>query len=67
MNKDIKDVDEEWVNFSNEYHMGEDRFYKYFIKEDIENMIQQVGYKIYKFHYEGGNDNNKWLVYVLKK
>ena len=43
--------------------MGEDRFYKYF----IENMIQQVGYKIYKFHYEGGNDNNKWLVYVLKK
>lgn len=57
MNKDIKDVDEEWVDFSNEYHMGEDRFYKYFIKEEIENMIQQVGYNILKI---------KDIMYILQ-
>lgn len=33
MNKDIKDVDEEWVDFSNEYHMGEDRFLQDIIPE----------------------------------
>lgn len=57
MNKDIKDVDEEWVDFSNEYHMGEDRFYKYFITEEIENMIQQVGYNILKI---------KDIMYILQ-
>lgn len=67
MNKDIKDIDEEWVDFSNEYHMGEERFYKYFKKEELENIIEKVGFSIFKFHYEGGNDNNKWFVYVLKK
>lgn len=67
MNREIRNVDEEWVDFSNEYHMGAERYYKYFSKKELDEIITKVGYQIYDFHKEGGNNNNKWLVYVLKK
>lgn len=67
MNREVKDVDEEWVDFSNEYHMGAERYYKYFSEEDLNKIIDKTGYQIFKFHKEGGETNNKWLVYVLKK
>lgn len=67
MNREGKAVDEEWVDFSNEYHMGADRFYKYFKEEDMNEIIEQTKFKVYDFHKEGGSNNNKWLVYVLKK
>jgi len=67
MNREIRDVDEEWVDFSNEYHMGAERYYKYFSEKELNEIIAETGYKIYNFHKEGGESNNKWLVYVLKK
>lgn len=67
MNRQTRDVDDEWVDFSNEYHMGAERYYKYFSEEVLNNSISKVGYKIYNFHKEGGDQSNKWLVYVLKK
>lgn len=67
MNREIKDVDEEWIDFSNEYHMGAERYYKYFSEEELNEIITKTGYQIYDFHKEGGENNNKWLVYVLKK
>ena len=67
MNREGKAVDEEWVDFSNEYHMGADRFFKYFKEEDMNEIIEQTKFKVYDFHKEGGTNNNKWLVYVLKK
>ncbi len=67
MNREGKNVDEEWVDFSNEYHMGAERYYKYFSEEDMNEIITKTGFKVYDFHKEGGSNNNKWLVYVLKK
>lgn len=67
INRETRDVDEEWVDFPNEYHMGAKRYYKYFSEEELNEIIINVGYKINNFHKEGGENNNKWLVYVLKK
>ena len=67
MNREIRTVDEEWVDFSNEYHMGAERYYKYFTEKELNEIIVKVGYQIYNFHKEGGENNSKWLVYVLKK
>lgn len=67
INRETKDVDNEWVDFSNEYHMGVERYYNYFSKENLDNIILKTNFKIQDFHTEGSDNNNKWLVYVLKK
>lgn len=67
MNREIKDVDDEWIDFPNEYHMGVERYYKYFTEEELDDIINKTGYEISNFHKEGGQNNNKWIVYVLKK
>ncbi len=67
INRETREVDEEWVDFPNEYHMEAERYYKYFYEEELNEIITKLGYKIYNFHKEGGKNNNKWLVYVLKK
>lgn len=67
INSEIKNVNEEWVDFSNEYHMGVERYYKYFSEKELNKIITKTKFKIYDFHKEGGENNNKWLVYVLKK
>lgn len=59
--------DEEWVDFPNEYHMGAERYYNYFYEEELNKIITKIGYQILDFHKESGENNNKWLVYVLKK
>lgn len=67
INREVKDCDDEWIDFSNEYHMGAERYYNYFYEEELNSIITKIGYKISHFHKEGGEDNNEWLVYVLKK
>lgn len=67
INREIKDVDNEWVDFEGEYHMGVKRYYSYFSKNDLDNIIQKTNFKIIDFHKDGGTTNNKWLIYVLKK
>ena len=67
MNREIRTVEGEWVDFPGEYHMGIERYYNYYDKEDLDEMIAQTNYEIVDFHKEGGEANNKWLVYVLKK
>lgn len=47
--------------------MGAERYYNYFSKKDLEDIIQQTKFKIEEFQKEGGENNNKWLIYVLKK
>ena len=66
MNREIKKVEDEWIDFSNEYHMGAERYYRYFSKNEIDEVINKIGYQIYHFHTEGGDNNNKWLVYPTK-
>ena len=67
MNSENKVVNEEWVDFSNEYHMGAERYYRYFSEKELDEMITKIGYQVYFFYKEGGESNNKWLVYVLRK
>lgn len=67
INRETRDVDEEWVDFPNEYHMEAERYYKYFSEQELNEIIFSIGYKIHAFHKEGGENNNKWLVYVLQK
>lgn len=67
INRETRNVDNEWVDFPNEYHMGAERYYHYFNQKDLDNIISQTKFQIQDFHKEGGDNNNKWLVYVLKK
>lgn len=67
MNRETKACDEEWVDFPNEYHMDAERYYKYFLKGEVDSLISKTDFKIKSFHMEGGDNKNKWLVYVLEK
>ena len=67
INREIKSVNEEWVDFAGEYHMGVERYYHYYLQEELDKIIAQTKFKIQSFHKEGGDNGNKWLVYVLKK
>lgn len=66
-NRETSDVDEEMVDFNNEYKMGKERYYHYFRKEFVEEVIEKIGFEIQSFHMEGGDNSNKWFVYSLKK
>ena len=67
INRDVKDIDNEWVDFGGEYHLGVDRYYNYFRQKELDNIIKQTKFQIKEFYKDGGEDNNKWLIYVLKK
>ena len=67
MNRETKNIDSEWLDFDNEYHLGAERYYNYFTKTDLDDIIQQTKFQIANFEKEGGENNNKRLIYVLKK
>lgn len=67
INAETKPIEEEWLDFDGEYHMGMERYYHYFKKEEIDSMVEKFPFTIKDFHLEGGKNKNKWLVYVLKK
>ena len=67
MNKDIKNISNEWIDFPGEYNIGMERYYNYFSQFEIDQLIDETNFKMISFHKEGGQSNNKWLVYVLKK
>jgi SAM-dependent methyltransferase len=60
------DVPEQWVDFSDEYKMGAERFYAYYTEEEILDIVAQTKFKIAEsWHEEGGHNN--WFVFVLEK
>ena len=67
INRETKEIDNEWVDFEGEYHMGVERYYNYFLQEELDDIINQTEFKIETFYKNGGDNNNKWLIYVLKK
>ena len=67
MNREVREVDNEWVDFPGEYYMGEDRFYCYYREEDVRAIIAKTKFRIIDFHKEGGKHFDKWLVFVLEK
>lgn len=67
INRETKEVDNEWVDFEGEYHMGVERYYNYFRQDELDDIISQTDFHVQDFHTEGGKNKNKWLIYVLKK
>lgn len=67
INRETKKVDNEWVDFEGEYHMGVERYYNYFLQEELDSIISKTEFKIENFYTDGGENANKWLIYVLKK
>lgn len=67
INRETKEIDDEWVDFEGEYHMGVERYYSYFRQEELDDIIQKTKFRIENFQKNGGENNNKWLIYVLKK
>lgn len=67
MNRETRMVDEEMVDFPGEYFIGAERYYHYFRKEFVDSVAEELGFKIVAFHKEGGDEENKWLVYTLQK
>ena len=55
------------VDFDGPYHMGIERPYFYHTEQEINAIVKEAGFKIKSFHMEGGDDDKKWLVYVLEK
>lgn len=67
INRETKSIDNEWLDFEGEYHMGVERYYSYFRKEELDDIISKTNFKVETFKKEGGENSNKWLIYVLKK
>ena len=65
INKEAHEVDSEWRDFDNEYHLGAERFFQYYSKEQAEKVFTNAGFEIVEFSYAG--ENNKWMLFVLEK
>ena len=60
------DCDGEMVDYPGEYHMGAERFYAYYAKEAMEEMIAKTKFKTVREWHEDGGHNN-WWCFVLEK
>lgn len=67
INQETRNTVEEWVDFPNEYRMDAERYYRYFTETELNEIIKKARYEIHHFHKEGGENSDKWLVYVLRK
>lgn len=60
------DCDAEMKDFEGEYHMGAERYYAYYRKDEIEKIIAENGFKIVRDWHENGGHND-WFCFVLEK
>lgn len=67
IDRSCKNVDSEWIDFPDIYHLGEERFFNYYSKEELDNIISKTKFEIFNFKEIVTYNNIKWLVYVLKK
>lgn len=66
IDRETHDCDAEMKDFSGEYHMGAERYYAYYRKEEIEEMIAKTDFKIVREWHENGGHND-WHCFVLEK
>lgn len=60
------DCDSEMKDFSGDYEMGAKRYFAYYRKEEIMNMIMKTNFKLIKEWREHGGHND-WHCFVLEK
>lgn len=57
---------EEWKDFEGDYKMGVERYYAYYNKMEIEEIIKETEFKIVsEWHEHGGH--NDWFCFVVEK
>ena len=67
INRESKKVDNEWVDFPDVYHLGVDRYFNYYSKKEMDEIISKTKFEIIDFRNSVSENGIKWLVYVLKK
>lgn len=67
INRECKKVDSEWADFPGSYSVGENRYFNYYTKEDMDKIISNTKFKIIDFQSNTTSSGVKWLIYVLKK
>lgn len=59
--------DSEWIDYDGDYHMGAERFFQYYSKEDIEYIIKSTGFNIVRFVEKESNSGINWFRIVVEK
>ena len=67
ISRDCKNVSNEWIDFPDEYHLGMERYFNYYSKEEMDEIISKTKFKIYDFQKTEAENGIKWLNYVLIK
>ena len=67
MNIEEHNISSEWLDFSGVYHLGVERYYHYYDEIELNNLIEKIGFHIVQVKRDGGENNNKWLTYILEK
>lgn len=60
------DCDEQWVDFEGDYKMGAKRYYAYYSKDGIINIINRTKFRVVSDWHEHGGHND-WFCFVLEK
>lgn len=61
------DLDGQWFDFHGSYRMGVDRFFKYWVEDDLRKILGDTGFRILSLIKSGGEDNNRWYNVVAEK
>lgn len=64
---DQKESKEEWIDFPDDYSIGANRYFRYYLKDDMDSIINKTKFNILEYKEEMGIEKIKWLIYVLKK
>ena len=59
--------DSEWIDYDGDYHMGAERFFQYYSRNDIEEIIRNVGFDIIKLIEKESNSGINWFRIVVEK
>lgn len=60
------DCNEQWVDFEGDYKMGTKRYYAYYGKDEIMDIINKTKFKVVSDWHEHGGHND-WFCFVLEK
>lgn len=66
IDKATHDCDTQWKDFEGDYKMGAERFYAYYDKEEIKDIIKKTNFKVISDWHEHGGHND-WFCFVLEK
>ena len=67
INKECKKVSNEWVDFPDVYHLGVERYFNYYSKDELDKIIHKTKFKIFSCQDSVAENGIKWLIYILRK